>query len=57
MNEKAFEDKVKKDIHTVLEDGRTGLGKLDQSTRKMKQQLTTWAEDESANLSQKYHGY
>jgi len=57
MNDKEFEEKVKEDLDTVLGDGQTGLSRLEdnvrQSSRKVKENLTTWAEDGAAKVGQK----
>lgn len=53
MNEKAFTDKVEKDIETLIEDGYTGLNRLEESTENAKEHLTAWVGDEAAEFSRK----
>lgn len=53
MDEKTFEEKVDKDVTTVFEDGQNSLQRLAQSADKVKENLTTWAEDSAAQLNQK----
>jgi hypothetical protein len=53
LKKQTFENKVKSDFESVVNDSSTSLKKLGQSGEEMKKQVFTWVKDETAHLSQK----